>query len=234
MINNPKIIVALDYDNAKEASRFVSSIDPSLCKLKIGKQLFTNIGPEFVSSLVKKGFDVFLDLKFHDIPNTVAKAVSAASDLGVWMTNLHASGGVKMMEDAKNVIEKNGSEMLLVAVTVLTSLGSKDLNDLGISVDVHEQVNRLTSLAKKAGMDGVVASAMEASELRDTHGEKFIIVTPGIRLDSTKFDDQNRVVTPTQAIINGSDYLVIGRPITQALNPSDKLKYLNTEILKIF
>jgi orotidine-5'-phosphate decarboxylase len=124
--------------------------------------------------------------------------------------------------------------MLLVAVTVLTSLGSKDLNDLGISVDVHEQVNRLTSLAKKAGMDGVVASAMEASELRDTHGEKFIIVTPGIRLDSTKFDDQNRVVTPTQAIINGSDYLVIGRPITQALNPSDKLKYLNTEILKIF
>jgi|TARA_B110000196_G_scaffold6022_1_gene5404 orotidine-5'-phosphate decarboxylase len=230
--NNPRIIVALDYSNSINALEFVETIDPTLCKLKVGKELFTRCGPSFVSLLVKKGFDVFLDLKFHDIPSTVSKAIKAASDLGVWMTNLHASGGREMMEEAKNTLDKSGSGMLLIAVTVLTSFNSKDLNEIGVLHDVNKQVNELAWLSKKSGMDGVVASAMEAEMLRKTHGDEFIIVTPGIRLNSVKNDDQNRIVSPSQAIINGSNYLVIGRPVTRASNPSDILKRISHEISK--
>tara|TARA_B110000444_G_scaffold261326_1_gene312646 strand:- start:5988 stop:6695 length:708 start_codon:yes stop_codon:yes gene_type:complete len=230
--NNPRIIVALDYSNSINALEFVETIDPTLCKLKVGKELFTRCGPSFVSLLVKKGFDVFLDLKFHDIPSTVSKAIKAASDLGVWMANLHASGGREMMEEAKNTLDKSGSGMLLIAVTVLTSFNSKDLNEIGVLHDVNKQVNELAWLSKKSGMDGVVASAMEAEMLRKTHGDEFIIVTPGIRLNSVKNDDQNRIVSPSQAIINGSNYLVIGRPVTRASNPSDILKRISHEISK--
>ena len=230
--NNPRIIVALDYSNSINALEFVETIDPTLCKLKVGKELFTRCGPSFVSLLEKKGFDVFLDLKFHDIPSTVSKAIKAASDLGVWMTNLHASGGREMMEEAKNTLDKSGSGMLLIAVTVLTSFNSKDLNEIGVLHDVNKQVNELAWLSKKSGMDGVVASAMEAEMLRKTHGDEFIIVTPGIRLNSVKNDDQNRIVLPSQAIINGSNYLVIGRPVTRASNPSDILKRISHEISK--
>jgi orotidine-5'-phosphate decarboxylase len=230
--NNPRIIVALDYSNSINALEFVETIDPTLCKLKVGKELFTRCGPSFVSLLEKKGFDVFLDLKFHDIPSTVSKAIKAASDLGVWMTNLHASGGREMMEEAKNTLDKSGSGMLLIAVTVLTSFNSKDLNEIGVLHDVNKQVNELAWLSKKSGMDGVVASAMEAEMLRKTHGDEFIIVTPGIRLNSVKNDDQNRIVSPSQAIINGSNYLVIGRPVTRASNPSDILKRISHEISK--
>ncbi|MGI9269795.1 MAG: orotidine-5'-phosphate decarboxylase [Porticoccus sp.] len=229
-INNPRIIVALDYDNSTHAMEFVETIDPTLCKLKVGKELFTSCGPSFVSLLVKKGFDVFLDLKFHDIPSTVSKAVKAASDLGVWMSNLHASGGTEMMEGAKNTLDKSGSEMLLVAVTVLTSFNNKDLDEIGVMHDVNKQVNELAWLSKKSGMDGVVASGIEAEMLRKIHGDDFIIVTPGIRLNSIKIDDQSRILSPSQAIINGSSYLVIGRPVTQASNPADTLRRISHEI----
>ena len=231
-INNPRIIVALDYNNSIQAMEFVETIDPTLCKLKVGKELFTSCGPSFVSLLVKKGFDVFLDLKFHDIPSTVSKAVKAASDLGVWMSNLHASGGREMMESSKNILDKTGSEMLLVAVTVLTSFSNKDLDDIGVTYDINKQVEELAWLSKKSGMDGVVASGIEAEMLRKIHGNDFIIVTPGIRLNSIKVDDQNRILSPSQAIINGSSYLVIGRPVTQALNPSDVLKHISQVISK--
>ena len=198
----------------------------------MGKNSSQVAGQSFVSLLVKKGFDVFLDLKFHDIPSTVSKAVKAASDLGVWMSNLHASGGTEMMEGAKNTLDKSGSEMLLVAVTVLTSFNNKDLDEIGVMHDVDKQVNELAWLSKKSGMDGVVASGIEAEMLRKIHGDDFIIVTPGIRLNSIKIDDQSRILSPSQAIINGSSYLVIGRPVTQASNPADTLRRISHEISK--
>ena len=230
-IHEPRVIVALDYKNEEDALRFVELVNPSLCKLKVGKELFTHTGPNFVSNLIKRGFDVFLDLKFYDIPSTVSKAVAAADDMGVWMTDIHASGGSKMMEEARNTLDKNNSEMLIIAVTVLTSLSRSDLSEVGISFSPEQQVSKLASLAKKSGMDGVVASALEAAELRNSYGDDFILVTPGIRHNLVTINDQKRVMTPSQAIFSGSNYLVIGRPITQASNPVSALKLVNDEIL---
>jgi len=228
--NDLKVIVALDYNNPALANQFVDSICPNLCKLKVGKELFTLAGPEFVKGLVNKGFDVFLDLKFHDIPNTVSSAVKAAADLGVWMTDIHASGGCRMMEGARNALEQCGSDMLLIAVTVLTSFDQNDMDELGLDCSPEEQVHRLAALAKSSGMNGVVSSAMEAKGLRQALGDEFTLVTPGIRPASAAGDDQRRVVTPSQAIANGSSYLVIGRPITQSENPVATLLEINKEI----
>lgn len=228
--HNSKVIVALDYNNPVLANEFVASISPELCKLKVGKELFTLAGPEFVKGLVDKGYDVFLDLKFHDIPNTVSSAVKVAADLGVWMTDVHASGGRRMMEGAKNALEQCGSDMLLIAVTVLTSFDQDDMNELGINCSPEEQVHRLAALAKSSGMDGVVSSAMEAQGLRQALGDEFTLVTPGIRPASAAGDDQRRVVTPSQAMANGSSYLVIGRPITQSADPVATLLEINQEI----
>lgn len=228
--NNSKVIVALDYNNATLANQFVDSISPELCKLKVGKELFTLAGPEFVRGLVNKDFDVFLDLKFHDIPNTVSNAVRVAADLGVWMTDVHASGGRRMMEGAKNALEQCGSDMLLIAVTVLTSFDQHDMEELGLLCSPEEQVHRLAALAQSSGMDGVVSSAMEAQGLRQALGDEFTLVTPGIRPASAAGDDQRRVVTPSEAIANGSSYLVIGRPITQSADPMATLLEINQEI----
>ncbi len=230
MNNDSKVIVALDYNSAASAQQFVDSVSPALCKLKVGKELFTQSGPEFVSGLVDQGFDVFLDLKYHDIPNTVAKAVKVAADMGVWMTDVHASGGRRMMEGAREVLDQSNSNMLLIAVTVLTSFGEEDLAEIGIQCSPEEQVLRLASLAQSSGMDGVVCSAMEAKGLRQALGDAFTLVTPGIRPMSAAGDDQRRVVTPADAIANGSSYLVIGRPITQATDPVATLLAINSEI----
>lgn len=230
MNNDSKVIVALDYNSAASAQQFVDSVSPELCKLKVGKELFTQSGPEFVSGLVERGYDVFLDLKYHDIPNTVAKAVRVAADMGVWMTDVHASGGRRMMEGAREVLEQTNSNMLLIAVTVLTSFAEEDLAEIGIQCSPEEQVLRLASLAQSSGMDGVVCSAMEAQGLRRALGETFTLVTPGIRPATAAGDDQRRVVTPADAIANGSSYLVIGRPITQASDPVATLLAINSEI----
>lgn len=229
-MSDSKVIVALDYNEESRARQFVDSISPELCKLKVGKELFTLAGPEFVRGLVGKGYDVFLDLKFHDIPNTVSSAVKVTADLGVWMTDVHASGGRRMMEDAKKAIDQSGSDMLLIAVTVLTSFDQSDMDELGILCSPEEHVHRLARLAQQSGLDGVVSSAMEAPGLREALGNDFALVTPGIRPVSAVKDDQRRVVTPEEAMKNGSSYLVIGRPITQADDPVSTLLAINEEI----
>lgn len=228
---DPKVVVALDFANKAEALSFVDKIEPSDCRLKVGKEMFTHFGPEFVKDLTSRGFDVFLDLKFHDIPNTVAKAVAAAADLGVWMVNVHASGGSAMMKRAKQELERYGDKApLLIAVTVLTSMGSDDLAELGIQLTPEQQVLALAKLAKDSGLDGVVCSAQEAETLKQTLGESFKLVTPGIRPVGASVDDQKRVMTPPEAISVGVDYLVIGRPITKAENPAAVLKSINESL----
>ena len=230
-MKDAKVVVALDFDNKDEALSFVDKIQPSECRLKVGKEMFTHFGPEFVKALVERDFDVFLDLKFHDIPNTVAKAVAAAADLGVWMVNVHASGGLKMMEQAKKALIPYGDKApLLIAVTVLTSMGEDDLAGIGISRTPAEQVIHLASLTKQAGLDGVVCSAMEAQSLKALLGKEFKLVTPGIRPEGANADDQKRIMTPKEAISVGVDYLVIGRPITKAANPHQVLKAINLSI----
>lgn len=226
-----KIIVALDYEKEAEALALVDQIDPSLCRLKVGKEMFTTLGINFVKQLHQRNFDVFLDLKYHDIPNTVARAVRSAADLGVWMVDLHASGGLRMMEDAKKILEPYGKDApLLIAVTVLTSMEDLDLLQIGINASPMEQVLRLAHLTQRAGLDGVVCSPQEVEILRNACGEDFKLVTPGIRPIGTDFGDQRRVMTPTAAIRAGSDYLVIGRPITQADNPAEVLRSINLSI----
>jgi len=230
-MRDAKVVVALDFDNKNEALSFVDKIQPSDCRLKVGKEMFTHFGPEFVKELVNRGFDVFLDLKFHDIPNTVAKAVAAAADLGVWMVNVHASGGLKMMEKAKEALLPYGDKApLLIAVTVLTSMSEEDLVDIGITRTPAEQVQHLATLTKKAGLDGVVCSAMEAESLKQLLGQAFKLVTPGIRPAGANADDQKRIMTPEQALDVGVDYLVIGRPITKAENPHSVLQAINLSI----
>lgn len=220
MKNDPKIIVALDYDNKKKALSLVDQLDPKLAALKVGKEMFTLFGPKFVKKLVKKDFNVFLDLKFHDIPNTVAKACCAAADLGVWMTNVHASGGTKMMETAYKALEYYGKESpLLIAVTILTSMDETNYSALGYKKSLSQQVVALANLTKNAGLDGVVCSAWEAQQLKLELGQEFKLITPGIRPAASDKGDQTRVMTPNEAIQAGSDYLVIGRPITKADNP---------------
>jgi len=219
------IIVVLDYPNAQDAWLLVNQLSPALCRLKVGKELFVTAGPDFVRQLIAKGFDVFLDLKFHDIPNTVAQACVAAAKLGVWMINVHCSGGSKMMQAARQAIDQlEGHKPLLIGVTVLTSMTNSDLSECGISRSTDEQVLHLAKLAKDAGLDGVVCSANEAKVLRGKFGKDFCLVTPGIRPVNYGQDDQQRIMTPKAALAAGSDYLVIGRPITQALNPIEALK----------
>lgn len=225
-----KIIVALDFPQQVSAMVLVDQLDPRLCRLKVGKELFTAAGPSFVKLLVAKGFDVFLDLKFHDIPNTVAKAVIAVADLGVWMTNVHASGGSRMMRAAKQALVERRSDMLLIGVTVLTSMEDEDLAEVSVERSVDDQVLHLATLAKEANLDGVVCSAQEASLLKSTFGGTFNLVTPGVRLAGAGADDQRRVTTPVDAVTLGSDYLVIGRPITQSPDPLATLKEINASV----
>lgn len=218
------IIVALDAKSEYDALTIVEQLDPTLCRVKVGKELFTHEGPSVVKNLKNKGFEVFLDLKFHDIPNTTAQAVCAAADLGVWMVNVHASGGRKMMETCVERLQAGNYQTQLIAVTVLTSMGREDLRDIGLDIEPVEQVKRLAKLTQESGLDGVVCSAQEAKILREMLGADFALVTPGIRPEGSNADDQKRIVTPKQAMLNGSTHLVIGRPITQAANPNQTLK----------
>jgi orotidine-5'-phosphate decarboxylase len=227
-MNAPKIIVALDFPEAVPALALADRLQPSLCRLKVGKELFTAAGPQLVEQLQKRGFEVFLDLKFHDIPNTTAQACKAAASLGVWMVNVHASGGRRMMEAAREALANIQRRPKLIAVTVLTSMSQADLVELGITVTPAEQVLRLAGLAQASGMDGVVCSAQEAAELRKRAGPDFCLVTPGIRPANAAADDQSRIMTPRAALAAGSSYLVIGRPITQAPDPLRALQ----EIIK--
>ena len=230
-VTDPKVVIALDYDNKQTALDFIDQLDPTTCRLKIGKEMFTHFGPDFVKQIVDKGFDVFLDLKFHDIPNTVAKAVKAAADLGVWMVNVHASGGRRMMEAAKAILEPYGDKApLLIAVTVLTSMDESDLKELGIELSPLEQVKRLATLTKSSGLDGVVCSSHEATELKALLGKEFKLITPGIRPEGSDSQDQRRIKTPKQAMDSGSDYLVIGRPITKSTNPTQVLTEINATL----
>ena len=231
-MSDPKIIVALDYDSADGAGHLVSRLNPALCRLKVGKELFTVAGPGFVSGLVDQGYDVFLDLKFHDIPNTVASACRAAAKLGVWMLNVHALGGRAMLGAAREAIEQSATRPKLIAVTLLTSMGQKDLVELGINGEPADVVMRLANLAKECGLDGVVCSARETAVLRKNLGNDFLLVTPGIRPASASLDDQQRVATPLDAIRDGSSYLVIGRPITQASDPLQALEEIHNEIIR--
>lgn len=222
---NSPIVVALDYDKRDEALAFVDRIDASDCRLKVGKEMFTRFGPDFVRELHQRGFDVFLDLKFHDIPNTTARAVAAAADLGVWMVNVHASGGARMMSAAKEALVPFGADApLLIAVTVLTSMEASDLADLGITVSPAEYAERLALLTNRCGLDGVVCSAQEAVRFKQVIGKEFRLVTPGIRPEGSEAGDQRRIMTPVAAQAAGVDYMVIGRPVTRAADPAQALK----------
>ena len=224
-INSP-VIVALDFSDQQQVLEFVEQIPVDSCRLKIGKELFTTAGPDLVRRVVDMGFDVFLDLKFHDIPNTVARACAAAADLGVWMMNVHASGGLRMMQAAREALNGDDSP-LLIAVTVLTSMAEEDLLQVGINVSPAEQVRRLAALTKESGLDGVVCSPREVSDLCQQLGKDFILVTPGIRPVGSDTGDQRRIMTPREAMQAGSHYLVIGRPITQADDPVSVLNDIN-------
>ncbi len=227
-----RIIVALDYGTRRDAEIFVDKVSPQLCKLKVGKELFTVAGPALVKNLVARGFDVFLDLKFHDIPHTVAQAVEAAADLGVWMTNVHALGGSRMMVAARDALDRQGSNCTLIAVTVLTSMNAEDLRELGIQQPPEKLVMNLASLANRCGLDGVVCSGQETEKITQALGEAFLKVTPGIR--PTGYgegdDDQRRTLTPAAAIAAGSNFLVIGRPVTGVSDPTAALLAIRAEI----
>lgn len=227
---DPRIIVALDYADAPSALALATRLDPGLCRLKVGKELFTVAGPQLVEQLQQRGFEVFLDLKFHDIPNTTAQACKAAAGLGVWMVNVHASGGRRMMEAAREVLANFAKRPQLIAVTVLTSMAQADLAEIGIALAPAEQVARLAALAQASGLDGVVCSAQEAALLREQAGAAFCLVTPGIRPADAAADDQSRIMTPRAALENGSSYLVIGRPITKATDPLQALQRIVNEI----
>jgi orotidine-5'-phosphate decarboxylase len=231
--NDPKIIVALDYQDSASALKLVNQLDPALCRLKVGKELFTAAGPQFVTELARLNFGVFLDLKFHDIPNTVAKACTAASNLGVWMLNVHASGGLDMMQAAQQAVQSSETKPILIAVTVLTSMNQTGLNQIGVHTDLATHVLNLAMLTKQAGLDGVVCSALETKILRSKLGNDFCLVTPGIRPANVSQDDQSRVVTPADALRNGASYLVIGRPITQADKPLKALEAIHNECVHL-
>jgi len=231
--SEPRIIVALDFPEQKKALDFISRIEPGHCRLKVGKELFTSAGPALVEKLVADGFDVFLDLKFHDIPNTVAGACSVASQLGVWMMNVHALGGRRMMSAAREAIEKQQHAPILLAVTILTSMDQNDLAEIGVTGKPEENVMRLASLARDSGMDGVVCSAQEANKLSTKLGQDFCLVTPGIRPKGGEVGDQRRVMTPADAIDNGAHYLVVGRPVTQSEDPMSVLLTMESEISSI-
>lgn len=229
-MNDPKIIVALDYPSEQDARQFVARLDPALCRVKVGKELFTASGPAFVEMLVTRGFGVFLDLKFHDIPNTVAAACRAAAGLGVWMLNVHALGGRAMLSAAREAVTASAHRPKLIAVTVLTSMGQQDLSEVGVMGSPEEAVMRLARLTQDCGLDGVVCSAREVSGLRRELGDDFLLVTPGIRPANAAVGDQVRVATPADAMRDGASYLVVGRPITQAADPLQVLAQINSEI----
>ncbi|MGD8309226.1 MAG: orotidine-5'-phosphate decarboxylase [Chromatiales bacterium] len=226
----PRIIVALDYPSAEPAWTLAESLDPKSCRLKVGKELFTRAGPRLVDRLVARGFDVFLDLKYHDIPNTVAAACAAAADLGVWMVNLHASGGRRMMEAARERLDAMAPRPLLTAVTLLTSLGPEDLAEIGYSGTPRDNVLRLARLARSSGADGVVCSPLEVADVRAAAGAPFALVTPGVRPAGADRGDQRRVMTPSEALGAGADYLVIGRPVTAAPDPLASLRAIRAQI----
>ena len=233
MKQSSPIIVALDFPSERETMQLVDQLEPSLCRLKVGKELFTRCGPSLVKKLVDKNFDVFLDLKYHDIPNTVAKACEAAASLGVWMVNVHASGGRRMMEAAVQALANKQDKPLLIAVTVLTSMSEEDLVELGVKDSPANQALKLASLTKDSGLDGIVCSAQEAPQMRSALGDDFLLVSPGIRPAGSNADDQRRIMTPTDALQAGSNYLVIGRPITQSDNPLGVLRTINSEISQL-
>ncbi len=228
---NPRIIVALDYPDSNQALALVDQLEPALCRLKVGKEMFTRTGPGFIEQLSGRGFEIFLDLKFHDIPNTVAAACDAAADLGVWMMNLHASGGRRMMEAARDRLEQRSERPLVVAVTILTSLSAEDIAEIGYRGEPADNVRRLAELASQSGMDGVVCSPREAADLRARIGADFLLVTPGVRPKDAAADDQRRVMTPADAIRAGASHLVIGRPITGASEPIEALRRISREIV---
>lgn len=227
---DPKVIVALDYDNAKDALNMAEMLAPELCRLKVGKELFTSTGPQLIEQLHSKNYEVFLDLKFHDIPNTVAKAVTAAAQLGVWMVNVHAVGGEKMLAAAANALQTFSNKPLLTAVTILTSMSETELQQTGVTRTLNEQVLHLAQMSKAQGLDGVVCSAQETAMLKEKLGEDFCLVTPGIRPAGTASDDQTRIVTPKQAIDSGSHYLVMGRPIRNHADPVAMLESIAKEL----
>jgi len=228
--DDPRVIVALDFAETGPAMELLSGIDPARCRVKIGKEMFTRAGPAFVEAVAARGFDVFLDLKYHDIPNTVAAACAAAADMGVWMLNVHASGGRKMMTAAAERLARRGDRPLLIAVTILTSLGQEDLAEIGFLGSPTDNVLRLAALAEDSGLDGVVCSPLEVGPLRTARGEAFRLVTPGVRPAGSSVDDQRRVMTPGEAIRAGASYLVVGRPLTAAADPLASLAAINTEV----
>ncbi|GAB0401280.1 orotidine-5'-phosphate decarboxylase [Escherichia coli] len=230
-VTNSPVVVALDYHNRDAAMAFVDKIDPRDCRLKVGKEMFTLFGPQFVRELQQRGFDIFLDLKFHDIPNTAAHAVAAAADLGVWMVNVHASGGARMMTAAREALVPFGKDApLLIAVTVLTSMEASDLADFGVTLSPADYAERLAALTQKCGLDGVVCSAQEAVRFKQVFGQEFKLVTPGIRPQGSDAGDQRRIMTPEQALAAGVDYMVIGRPVTQSVDPAQTLKAINASL----
>lgn len=230
VLPGPRLIVAVDFPTPRQADELAARLDPALCRLKVGKEAFLRGGPSLVERLQSRGFAVFLDLKFHDIPNTVAQACRAAADLGVWMVNVHALGGSAMMSAARDAIEAYRQRPLLIAVTVLTSHGDDVLQEVGIDGTAAAAVYRLAGLARRSGLDGVVCSAREAAALRAREGGDFCLVTPGIRPAHAAADDQRRVSTPAAAIAAGASYLVVGRPVTSAPDPAAALAALHTEI----
>lgn len=232
-MTDPRIIVALDYDNESDALNFVSRVDPKSCRLKVGNELFTTAGPQFVEKLISKNFEIFLDLKFHDIPNTVARACEAAARLGVWMVNVHASGGMVMMRTAAEALAKFEKKPLLIGVTVLTSMDRDQLTGIGLDLEPIDQVLRLAKLAKDSGLDGVVSSAQEATAIKAAVAAPFVCVTPGIRPEGSDIGDQKRIMTPVKALQAGADYLVIGRPITKAADPQLALEKINASIASL-
>jgi orotidine-5'-phosphate decarboxylase len=225
-----KVIVALDYATLADAKSLVSKLNPDYCNVKVGKELFTATGPAFIEYLHSKHFKVFLDLKFHDIPTTVKKACEAASELGVWMINVHASGGSSMLEAALEGISKNKQPPLLIAVTVLTSMNQKILEEIGVTRKLEDQVLHLAKLAEESGLNGIVCSATDLEFLKGHLNQSFLYVTPGIRMTGDATNDQARTMTPREAIKAGSNHLVIGRPITQSANPSETLEKIYLEI----
>jgi orotidine-5'-phosphate decarboxylase len=229
-MRDPKVIVALDFSDQTQAIEFSRKVTPGQCRLKVGKELFTSAGPALVEELVGNGYDIFLDLKYHDIPNTVRQACSAAAKLGVWMLNVHALGGAAMMQAAREGIEIVAQRPFLIAVTVLTSMSASDLQDLGITMPLPQFVDYLARNAISSGLDGVVCSAREAPALRTSIGDSALLVTPGIRPDWASSDDQQRIVTPKQALADGASYLVIGRPITQHKDPAQALEMITASI----
>lgn len=226
----PRVIVALDFADANAALAFASQVSPVQCRLKVGMELFTAAGPDVVANLVSRGFDVFLDLKYHDIPSSVANACVQAANLGVWMLNVHTLGGKKMLQTARAAIDRLNHRPLLMGVTLLTSHSDDDMTELGFERGTAHHVERLAGMAQAAHLDGVVCSPQETSILRRRFGQDFLLVTPGVRPAGTDANDQQRTRTPSEAVADGADYLVIGRPITRAPNPKSALESINLEI----